>query len=142
MLAVLDGAMSDGRRFQGVYGEAPNPGAPKTWDREVWWALNRAARVGEGTGRHRWRCVPPFHYGDLLVTSGKTRLPYGIPTSRRARLTHLPHTVLFAWRAGRLRGRMVAWHCGARTAYFRLSEVPGPRLCQMCVFQSRGRVAQ
>jgi hypothetical protein len=128
-------------RPEQVYGEAPNPGAPKTWNRDVWWALNRAARVGGGAGRHRWRLVPPFHFAGLLVTSGKTRLPYGVSTSKRGRLTHLPHTVLFAWRGGRLVGRMIAWHCGARTAYFRLVSEPGPELCQMCVFQSRGRVA-
>jgi len=133
--------VSHGNRFGGVYGEAPNPGAPKTWNRSVWWALNRAARVGEGAGRHRWRSEPPFHYGELLVTSGKTRIPYGLPTSPRGRLTHLPHTILFAWDRGRLVGRMMVWQCRARTAYFRLSREPGDQLCQMCVFQSRGRVA-
>jgi hypothetical protein len=135
--------VSHGSRFGGVvYGEAPTPGAPRTWNRSVWWALNRAARVGEGTGRHRWRQVPPFHYEDLLVTAGRPALPYGLSTSNRGRLTHLPHTVLFAWRRGQLVGRMIAWRCGARTAYFRLSRVPGPALCQMCVFQARGRVAE
>lgn len=122
-----------------VYGEAPTPGAPGTWDRSVWWALNRAARVGEGTGRHRWRQVPPFRFGELLVTSGKTSWPYGVSTAGQARLTHLPHTVLLAWRGQRLAGRVIAWHCGARTAYFRLLREAGPRVCQMCLFQSQGR---
>ncbi len=126
-----------------VYGEAVRPGAPGTWDRAVRWALNRAARVGAGTGRNRWRLAPPFHYGSLYVTSGKTSWPYGYSTARKAPLVHLPHTVLFAWRRGRLAGRMIAWHCGARTAYFRLAREPGGRsVCQMCVFQSRGRVVQ
>jgi hypothetical protein len=126
-----------------VYGEALTPGAPKTWNREVWWALNRAARVGSPAGRHRWRLAPPFHYGSLYVTSGKTSWPYGMSTARRREtLTHLPHTILFAWRRGRLAGRMIAWHCGARTAYFRLAREPGSRVCQMCLFQSRGRVAE
>jgi hypothetical protein len=125
-----------------VYGEASNPQAPGTWRRDVWWALNRAARVGAGTGRNRWRSKPPFTYAGLRVTSGEPRLPYGRSTSGRAYLSHLPHTILFAWRDGRLAGRMVAWHCGARTAYFQLLDEPTSPLCQMCVFQARGRVAQ
>lgn len=125
----------------GVYGEAARPGAPGTWDRPVWWALNRTARVGAGTGRNRWRLEPPFHYEGLLVTAGRPRLPFGWSTSRRARLVHLPHTVLLAWRDDRLVGRMVAWHCGARTAYFQLAGECRGALCQMCVFVSRGRVA-
>ena len=116
--------------------------APGTWDRPVWWALNRAARVGRGAGRNRWRCSPPFRYEGLLVTSGRPRLPYGRSTSRKGHLTHMPHTILFAWRGGELAGRMVAWHCGARTAYFRLVDEPDSPLCQMCVFQARGRVAE
>jgi len=134
-----------GRRPPGlVYGEALRPGAPGTWDRDVWWALNRAARVGAPTGRNRWRLAPPFHYAGLLVTAGTTSWPYGTSTARRpaTRLTHLPHTVLFAWRDGRLVGRMIAWQCGARTAYFRLLREPGPQVCQMCVFIARGRVAE
>lgn len=118
-----------------VYGETPSPGAPGTWDRPVWWALNRAARIGGRTGRNRWRLAPPFHYGDLLVTAGTPRLPYGRSTSGKGHLTHMPHTILFAWRSGVLVGRMVAWHCGARTAYFRFVDEPESPLCAMCAFQ-------
>lgn len=125
-----------------VYGLADQPGAPGTWNRSVWWALNRAARVGRATGRNRWRIRPPFRYEGLLVTAGEPRLPYGRSTSGRGYLTHLPHTILFAWRDGVVAGRMVAWHCGARTACFRLVDEPSSPLCQMCVFQARGRVAQ
>lgn len=108
----------------------------------MWWALNRAARVGEGTGRHRWRQVPPFTYGSLRVTASQPVPAYGISTHGRGRLTHLPHTLLFAWRGEALAGRMVAWHCGARTAYFQLGHEATTGLCQMCVFQQRGRRAQ
>ena len=125
-----------------VYGESASPCAPGTWDRAIWWALNRSARVGTGTGRNRWRHVPPFRYKDLLVTAGTPRLPYGRSSTSRGHLTHMPHTVLFAWRRGVLVGRMVAWHCGARTAYFRFVDEPESPLCQMCVFQVRGRVAE
>lgn len=114
---------------------------PGSWPRPVWWALNRAARVGQGTGRHRWRLEPPFRYAGLLVTAGTPRLPYGRSTTNRGHLSHMPHTILFAWRAGHLAGRMVAWHCGARSAYFRLLDEPDSPMCQMCVFHARGRRA-
>jgi hypothetical protein len=117
-----------------VYGDGQS-GTPGSWNREVWWALHRAARVGAGTGRNRWRLTPPFTYGSLLVTAGGPRMPYGQSTHGRGRLTHVPHTVLFAWKAGELKGRMIAWHCGARTAYFRLMDVPASKMCPMCVFQ-------
>ena len=122
-----------------AYGDSTSPGTPGTWDREVWWALNRAARVGTGVGRHRWRLVPPFTYGALRVIAGVPRLPYGRSTHGRGHLSHLPHTVLFAWRSGSLAGRMIAWHCGARTAYFRLMDEPDSPLCPMCVFQAGKR---
>lgn len=125
-----------------VYGASPRPGAPGTWDREVWWALTRAARVGAGTGRHRWRRVPPFDYGSLRVTASDPRPGYGVSTHGWGRLTHLPHTLLFAWRGEELAGRMVAWYCGARTAYFRLGNEPESELCQMCVFLKRGRTCE
>lgn len=121
------------------YGERGTPGAPGTWDREVWWALNRAARVGEPNGRNRWRLKPPFRMHGLTVLAGTPRLPYGRSTSGKGHLTHAAHTVLFAWRAGRLEGRMVAWHCGARTAHFRLLDEPDSTLCQMCLFQAGRR---
>jgi hypothetical protein len=77
------------------------------------------------------------------VTAGRTGWPFGESTARRRQtLTHMPHTILFAWRAGGLAGRMMAWQCGARTAYFRLLREPAGKVCQMCVFQSRGRMAE
>ncbi len=124
------------------YGQAEKPGTPGTWDREVWWVLNRSARVGAANGRHRWRLEPPFRLHGLLVTAGRPNLPYGRSTSGKGYLTHAAHTVLFAWREGVLAGRMVAWHCGARTAYFRLVDEPDSPVCQMCVFQARGRQVQ
>lgn len=125
--------------MSGPYGTSLKPGTPGTWDREVWWALNRAARVGNGTGRHRWRMVPPFDYGSLRVTASTPVPAYGVSTHGRGRLTHVPHTLLFAWRGGVLAGRMVAWCCGARTAYFVLGHEASTELCQMCVFQQQGR---
>lgn len=126
-----------------TYGDAPVPGAPGTWDRDVWWALNHGARVGHGTGRHRWRNKPPFHStydGNrgrrLLVTSGVPQLPYGRSTASQAYLTHFPHTILFAWHKGVLVGRMVSWWCGARTAYFRLCDEPTSPLCVPCQFRA------
>lgn len=124
------------------YGEKGTPGAPGTWDREVWWALNRAARVGKPTGRNRWRLEPPFHMHGLLVTAGSPNLPYSRSTATQGHLTHAAHTILFAWRGGVLAGRMVAWHCGARSAHFVLLDEPNSPLCQMCVFQARGRQVQ
>ena len=123
-----------------VYGSASNPGAPGTWQRDVWFALNHGARVGRGTGRHRWRQKPPFHssYGPgrrLLVTSGTPRLPYGRSTAGKGFLTHMPHTVLFAWHEGVLVGRMISWWCGARTAYFRLMPEPSSPMCVPCQFR-------
>lgn len=122
------------------YGTSLSPGTPGTWNREVWWALNRSARIGQATGKNRWRAAPPFRtsYG-LFVTAGEPRKPYGRSTHGRAYLTHLPHTVLFAWRCGILAGQMMAWHCGARTAYFRLVDEPDSPLCPMCVFQAGRR---
>lgn len=124
-----------------IYGDALVPGAPGTWQRDVWWALNRSARIGQPTGRNRWRTAPPFHYDEgrggrvLLITGGRPRLPYGRSTQGRGYLTHVPHTVLMAWHRGALTGRMVAWHCGARTAYFRLIDEPSSPLCRMCLFR-------
>lgn len=118
------------------YGTAAVPGSPGTWDREIWWALNRAARVGAPTGKNRWRIKPPFRYGSLLVVAGEPRMPYGRSTHTRGHLTHMPHTVLFAWRGGVLRGRMIAWHCGARTAYFRLVDEPDSPICPACRFRA------
>lgn len=131
-------------RRAAVYGDAEEPRAPGTWDREVWWALNRSALIGQAAGRHRWKSAPPFHYRDLYVTAGRPKLPYGMAGTKKAKLVHQPHTLLFAWRDGRLAGRTVAWHCGARTAYFRLlpAAPAGAPLCQMCVFQVRGRRAE
>ena len=122
-----------------AYGMSPHPGTPGTWDREVWWALNRAARVGSGAGRHRWRLSPPFDYGTLHVTATAPKPRFGASTHGRNRLTHLPHTLLFAWRGEELAGRMVAWWCGARTAYFRLAAElgQGAKLCPMCDFKER-----
>lgn len=31
---------------------------------------------------------------------------------------------------------MIAWHCGARTAYFRMQDEPDSPLCPMCVFRA------
>lgn len=121
-----------------IYGEAAIPGAPGTWHRDVWFALNRSARVGAGTGRHRWRHDPPFRYRgslDLLVTAGIPNRPYGRSTAGKAYLTHLPHTVLFAWHRGHLVGRMVAWWCGARTAYFTMQDEPTSPLCVPCGYR-------
>lgn len=75
----------------------------------------------------------------LRVTAGRPRMPYGRSTHGRGHLSHLPHTILFAWHRGALAGRMMAWHCGARTAYFRLMDEPDSPICPMCVFRAGGR---
>lgn len=116
-----------------IYGQHPNPGAPGTWNRDLWFALNRCARVGAPTGRGRWRIAPPFTSYGYRVTAGEPRKPYGRATGRNAYLTHLPTTVLFAWRDGQLAGHMVAWRCGARTAYFRFLDEPDSVLCPACL---------
>lgn len=126
-----------------IYGDAPQPGAPGTWNRDVWFALNRTARIGQATGRNRYRTKPPFHYDHgqwggrrLLVTAGTPQLPFGRSTAGKAYLTHFPHTILFAWHRGLLVGRMIAWHCGSRTAYFRLLDEPTSPLCVPCQFRA------
>lgn len=127
-----------------VYGTASNPGAPGTWNRDVWFAVRRA-RVGTATGRNRWRPAPPFIYqGDdgrrLRVTDGDPQLPYGRSTDELGWLTHIPRTILFVWHEGALVGRSAAWWCGARTAYFRLMPEPDSETCVMCTVRlKRGR---
>jgi hypothetical protein len=122
------------------YGAAPNPGSPGTWQRDVWWALNRAARIGAAPNSRK--SAPPFHFlgynneRRLLVTAGAPTLPYGRSTSGKGYLTHLTHTVLFAWDRGEPAGWMMAWQCGARTAYFRMIDEPDSPICAMCVFRA------
>jgi len=115
-----------------IYGTG-HAGAPGTWPREVWWALNRTAQIGTPAGRNRWRTKPPFRTGDLLVTAGTPRLGYGRSTHTSGHLSHVPRTVLFAWRGEHLAGRMVAWWCGSRTAYFRFLDEPDSAICPVCV---------
>lgn len=120
------------------YGAAANPGSPGTWQRDVWWALNRAARIDARPNSRK--LSPPFRFKGqgrtLRVTSGTPALPYGRSTSGKGYLTHLAHTVLFAWDRGQPAGWMIAWHCGARTAYFRLIDEPDSPVCAMCVFRA------
>ncbi len=115
-----------------IYGQAPIPGAPGTWQREVFWALN-AARVGEPYGRNKYRHPAPFTYAGIRVTQASFDLPWGRSTGRNAFLTHMPRAVFLAWRRGALAGHMVAWWCGARTAYFRLCDEPESPLCPPCL---------
>lgn len=125
-----------------IYGQHGSPGSPGSWQREVWWALNRAARVGRPVGRNRWRIAPPFSYEGLRVTSGVPRKPYGRSVGRNAFLTHLPSALLFAWHHGELAGHMVAWRCGARTAYFRFTDEPDSTLCPACLIERPGRMRE
>jgi hypothetical protein len=117
-----------------VYGQATSPGAPGTWQREVWLAF-RAARVGRPYGRNRWRFEAPFHRGDVLVTEAAFDHPYGRAVGRNAFLTHLPRAVFLAWRHGQLVGHTVAWWCGARTVYFRLLDEPTSPFCPRCLME-------
>lgn len=117
-----------------MYGSG-SPGAPGTWDREVWWALN-AARTGTGTGRHRWRTRPPFKYGKYLVTKGEPNLPWGRSLHSRGHLSHMVLAVLFAWEGGEIAGRVAVWHCGARTAYFEFIEEPNSTICPACRYRA------
>lgn len=116
-----------------IYGQHPAPGSRGTWQREVFWALNTAARVGRGTGRHRWKFATPFSYGGMRITAGEPRMPYGRSTAKNSYLTHVPRVILLAWRSGELVGHMVAWRCGARTAYFRLIDEPDSPFCPVCL---------
>jgi hypothetical protein len=127
-----------------VYGTATTPGAPGTWDRDVWFAVRRA-RVGDPAGRNRWKPAPPFTTrGDggreLRVTDGEPQKPYGRATDPKGFLTHVPRTILFVREGGVLLGWSVAWWCGARTAYFRLMDEPDSELCVQCAVRLvRGR---
>lgn len=119
-----------------IYGEHPSPGTPGTWNRDVFWALNGAA-VGRAprSRRYRHRTRPPFRTFDgVTVLAGQPGKSYGSCLRRGSKLTHLPEGLLFAWRGGVLLGRMVVWRCGARTAYFRLTDEPaGERPCRLCL---------
>ncbi len=105
------------------------------------WALNRAARVGEPTGRNRWRMEPPFRFGGVLVKAAVVRRGFGVSTHRGARRSHVPRCVLTAWKGGQLVGWAVAWSCGQRTADFELLDEPAPGrpLCPACSMVAFGR---
>jgi hypothetical protein len=121
-----------------VYGSASNPGAPGTWQREVFFALH-AARVGEPYGRNKYRMPAPFTSRGIRVIEARFDLPYGRSTGRNAFLTHMPRALFLAWRRGQLAGHMVAWWCGSRTAYFQLLDEPTSPTCPACVaYQQRG----
>jgi hypothetical protein len=107
----------------------------RSWrDREVVWALNRAARVGEPSGRNRWRLEPPFQHGSVTVRAGVPQRGFGMSTGKNSRTTHVARTVLLAWRDGQLVGSTAAWACGARAQAFELLDAPpaGRRLCPRC----------
>lgn len=111
------------------------PGAPGTWNREVWWAINAASR------RNGRRLVPPYRYGSLWVTGATPRHPYGRSTHASAFLTHLVVAVFMAWRSGRLVGWMARWRCGASTAHFRLVDEPDSVVCPACMIERIGRTS-
>lgn len=123
-----------------IYGEG-QPGAPGTWDREIYRALH-AARVGKPNGRHRWKLDTPFHYSGILVTKAEPRLPWGRSTHGRGHLSHMIAAVLMAWQDGKLIGHMTAWHCGARTAYFRLIDEPDSPICPACRYRTSTQEGQ
>jgi hypothetical protein len=107
----------------------------RSWrEREVIWAMNRAARVGDATGRHRWKLVPPFRHGSVTVRAGVPRYRFGVSTGKNSRTTHVTRVVFIAWREGLLVGSMAAWACGARAQAFELLDVApaGRRLCPRC----------
>lgn len=108
------------------------------------WALNRAARVGDATGRNRWRLAPPFRHGDVLVKAGVPKRRYGVSLGKNGRRTHVPRTMLLAWRDGQLVGWAVAWACGPRTSRFQLLDEPAPSrsLCPLCSMVVFGRYPQ
>lgn len=119
----------------------PAGGGVSRWPRDVTWALNRAARVGEPTGRNRWRLEPPFRHDGVLVKAAVPRRGFGVSTQKNARRTHVPRTVLTAWKRGQLVGWSVAWSCGPRTAAFELLDSPaaGRPLCAPCSMVAFGR---
>lgn len=104
----------------------------------VWWALNRAAQVGNpSAGRNKWRLPAPFKYNDFVVYPATPRLPYGRSTHARSYLTHASRAVLLAWHRGALVGHVMAWWCGSRTSLFRLLDEPDSPICQMCILKAR-----
>jgi hypothetical protein len=113
------------------YGQHPHPGAPGTWQREVYWALFRAQFSDRYNVR---RGVPlPYSYQGMRVLRADPRHPYGRSTGKNAFLTHIPVGIAIAWRRGRVVGHMVQWRCGARTVYFRLMDEPESPFCPVCL---------
>lgn len=112
------------------------PGAPGTWNREVWWALNAADRR-----KGPRRLMPPYRWGTLYVTEAAPRRPYGRSTHASAYLTHLVVAVYIAWRRGKPVGVLARWRCGAGTPHFRLVDEPDSVVCPACMLERVGRPA-
>lgn len=109
------------------YGQHPSPGAPYTWSRDVYRALNCLA------GRGRWRDRQTFTHEGMVIVPARPNHPYGRSTGRNAYLTHVPRDVYIAWRRGVVVGHVIAWRCGARTAYFRFIDEPDSPICPVCL---------
>jgi hypothetical protein len=115
------------------------PGAPGTWDREMWWALNAVTLPGMArAGRHRWRLVAPITHRGFRITVAAVRHPYGRSTHASAYLSHILAGVLLVWRSGVLRGAQARWRCGARTIHFRLLDEPDSVICPACKIDRTG----
>lgn len=115
------------------------PGAPGTWQRDVWWALYHVRRDQQ----------PPFRYRglgrDFYVSSGTPKRPYGRSSHTGGRIDHLPRRILFAWERGKVAGRMIEWWCGSKTAYFTTSDRQEKPLCVQCcarVLQAQDQTAE
>lgn len=111
------------------------PGAPGSWNRDVHFALNRAAVPGTYRPGKSWgacRIEPPFERHGVLVTYAVPRLPWGRSTHAGAYLTHAVAGIFVAWRGGRPVGWQARWKCSPGTAHFRLLEEPNSPICALC----------
>lgn len=104
------------------------PGAPGTWDRDVYYALRAAGRLRNTT-------PVPFRTANLLVTAGRVHGGYGRSAHGRGYLVHEVASVHLAWRAGRLVAAGAFWRCRAFTMCFQLLPDPVAPLCPLCQVQ-------
>jgi len=104
------------------------PGAPGTWNRELWCAFAYA-------GSRRFGLIPPYHSRGFLVTAAEPNMPWGRSTHVSGYLSHAVGMLTLAWRGGRYAGAAARWRCGAQTVHFRLEAEPSGPLCPLCMIE-------
>lgn len=102
------------------------PGAPGTWQRELWRAFAFA-------GSRRWGLLPPYHAQGYLILQAEPRMPWGRSTHSSGYLSHAVGMLTTAWRGGVYAGAAMRWRCGAQTFHFRLEAEPSGPLCPLCL---------